>query len=65
MNADKFRKVIEQLGYTQERYGELLQAHRRTIIRWTQDGPNHQAAILTRLLARGKISERDIEEAQR
>lgn len=48
MNTEEFKKLREKLGYTQEKFANLLGVHVRTIQNWESGGkiPKSKAALL-------------------
>lgn len=64
MTANQYKTLIAKLGLLQTEAGPLLNCTDRTSRRWARDGVTGTARILWRLLASGKVTIEDIEEAR-
>jgi DNA-binding transcriptional regulator YiaG len=63
MTGPAFRHALDQLGLTQIGLGRVLGVDPRTVRRWADQGLDGPAAILIRLLLRGKLTPADITKA--
>jgi len=63
MKAKQVQKTLIDLNLGPTQSEQIFQTSRVTIWRWRQDGTSGANAILLRLLASGKITIQDVEQA--
>lgn len=64
MTPDEYRAALERLGMTQVGFARLVGSGERSSRRWAEQGAPGAVAILLRLLDAGKITTKDVEDAQ-
>lgn len=63
MKPKETRDTIETIGMSMSGLARLLKTGRTTPYRWMEDGTTGSNAILLRLLASGKVTIKDVEQA--
>jgi hypothetical protein len=63
MTANQYRAALAKLEFTQVGLARLFRVNEATSRRWARYGVTGTPSILLRLLASGKITEKDIEAA--
>lgn len=63
MDAKQVSKTFAKLGLGPTAISKLLQVTRMTVWQWRQDGTTGANAVLLKLLASGKITIQDVEQA--
>ena len=63
MTANQYRAALAKLGLSQVGAARLLRINEVTSRRWAKDGVTGTAAVLLRLLVKGKITIADVEAA--